>query len=78
MEVKFLSSAARHGFTQADALSAIAHAQWVKGDFDISRVQGNPNPTLWVGPALDGTPIEVMTFIDEHGDAVFSLHGIAE
>ena len=73
MAVRFLGSAGKHGFAEDDALNAIANAVWKRERFDVSRVSGVPDPTLWVGPALDGTELEVMTFTT-HGNDVVIFH----
>ena len=70
MAIKFLESAGKHGFTKEDAMNAIAYAVWKRERFDVSRVSGVPDPTLWVGPALDGIYLEVMTFISGKNDMV--------
>ena len=63
MGIRFLESAGKHGFNRGDAMNAITHATWKHERFDMSRVPGAPDPTLWVGPAMDGTELEVMTYV---------------
>ena len=70
MAIRFLESAGKHGYTADDAMNAMAHHYWVKRGFDQSRVARKADPTLWVGPAMDGGPIEVMTYIDPPRDVV--------
>lgn len=60
MVIEFLNSAAKHGFTRGDAINAITHATYLIFDFDTSRVPNRHNPSLAIGPSLDGTSIEVM------------------
>ena len=70
MAIIFLESAGKHGFTEADAVNALLHATWKMERFDVSRVEGSPKPTLWVGRALNGREVEVMTYTSPPRDVV--------
>lgn len=61
MRMIFLQSAAKHGYTEDDAINAIANHQRTVLNFDKSRIAGRPNTTLHIGPALNGDLIEVLS-----------------
>lgn len=62
MRFIFLPSAAKHGYTEADALHAIKNYHRYKPQFDQSRFPNLPNPDLYIGPALKGDLLEVMVY----------------
>jgi hypothetical protein len=60
MDVVFTTSAGRHGYTLEDALHAIQTPIHFKREFQRSRTPEHSDPDLYVGPAEDGTIIEVL------------------
>ncbi|PKZ64096.1 hypothetical protein CYJ73_18335 [Gordonia terrae] len=61
MAIEFTESAARHGFTLADAVHAMSNPRYHEAQFDDPRL-GGIKPDLWIGPSLQpAVPlIEVM------------------
>ena len=70
MAIIFLDSARKHGFNEDDVIHALSNKLWVKTRFDQTRVVGKADPTLWIGPAVDGRLIEVMTYVEPPRDLV--------
>lgn len=66
MAIEFSESAAKHGFTRDDAIHAVNNHTGYVPEFDQSRTAG-PRPHLAVGPATDGTEIEVMFTVHTDG-----------
>lgn len=62
MAIELAESAARHGFTLADAVHAMSNPRYHEAQFDDPRL-GGIKPDLWIGPSLQpAVPlIEVMT-----------------
>lgn len=60
--IEFTESAGKHGYSYEDAIHAMLHAHYMESDFDDARLDGLPDPTLWIGPATSGRLIEVMTW----------------
>ena len=48
----------------------MAHLSWAGRGFGRSWAVCRADPALWVGPAMDGGPIGVMTYIDPPRDVV--------
>ncbi|MBZ8176203.1 hypothetical protein GSS88_00060 [Corynebacterium sp. 3HC-13] len=63
MAIVFLDSAAKHGFTQEDAVYAMNNHSYYLPEFDRSRTGGN-SPHLAIGPSLNGEEIEVMFTVE--------------
>lgn len=61
MKLIFLPSAAKHGYTEADALSAMENHMYEVHGFDKSRTAGLPATTLHIGTAENGDIIEVLS-----------------
>ena len=62
MKLIFLPSAAKHGYTEADALNAIKNYHRSKLKFEQSRIPNLPDPDLYIGPSLKGDLLEVMVY----------------
>jgi hypothetical protein len=73
MAIVFTESAAKHGFTRADAAHAIASAVYVQERFSPSRVPELPDPTLYLGPAPTGELLEVMVYVDTNNVVIFHV-----
>lgn len=63
MAIVFLDSAAKHGFTQGDAVHAMNNHSYYLPEFDRSRT-GGKSPHLAIGPSLEGEEIEVMFTVE--------------
>ncbi|MBF0808902.1 hypothetical protein E4U03_09850 [Rothia nasimurium] len=61
MKFIFLPSAAKHGYTEADALNAMENHMHEIHNFDGSRTPGRPTTTLHIGMAENGDIIEVLS-----------------
>ena len=75
MAIEFTESAARHGFTLADAVHAMSNPRYHEAQFDDPRL-GGIKPNLRIGPSLQpAVPlIEVMAPSDPAGHrAVFHV-----
>lgn len=61
MAIEFTESAARHGFTVADAIHALSNHRYHEAQFDDPRL-GGVKPDVWIGPSLQPAAplIEVM------------------
>lgn len=73
MVIVFTESAAKRGYTKADALHVLEHAEYRKDKFDVSRT-GLPDPTIWIGPACSGERLEVFTCITSNPDRLIIFH----
>ncbi|WP_237187380.1 hypothetical protein [Rothia nasimurium] len=62
MKFIFLPSAAKHGYTEADALNAIKNYHRHKPRFEQSRIPNLPDPDLYIGPSRKGDLLEVMVY----------------
>ena len=60
MAVDFTESAAKHGFTRADAVNAMLNHVDKVDDFDEPRMPGHARPDLYIGPSLKRVQLEVM------------------
>ncbi len=63
MAIEFTESAAKHGFTLADAVMAMSDPEIYVPRFDTARVQGRPDTSAWVGRSSTGRMIEVFGFM---------------
>lgn len=63
MGIKFDGAAFKHGFTEADAESAISHHLRMAAPFEESARPGDPQVWAWVGPAVGGRTIEVFAAV---------------
>ncbi|MDO4888872.1 MAG: hypothetical protein Q3979_09300 [Actinomycetaceae bacterium] len=61
MAIEFHKSAAKHGYTRADALHAIENAAYENREFDR---RGSLTTLAWVGPSTSGEMIEVFAAIE--------------
>lgn len=59
MAIIFRDSAAKHGFSRADAIHAMSRPAMYTPRLNPTRVPRTPDPAAWIGPACDGTLIEV-------------------
>lgn len=73
-KITLAGSALKHQFARQDAILAIRYARYEASPFEQSRVPGMPDPTGWIGPAVDGTEIEVFAEIDQQGREVWIFH----
>ncbi|MCG2801950.1 MAG: hypothetical protein L6311_07630 [Cellulomonas sp.] len=73
MEVRYTSSASKHGIPQEDALNAILRYRYWVSPFRQSRVEGHPAPDLFIGPALDGRMLEVLVELGQGTLLVFHV-----
>jgi hypothetical protein len=60
MALDFTDSAAKHGFTEGDAINAMLNHVDKMESFDEPRIAGRSRPDLYVGPSLSRVMLEVM------------------
>lgn len=72
--ITLTGSAYRHDFTRLDALAAISRARLAADPFEPSRITGAIDPAGWIGPAVDGTDIEVFAEVDHRARTIAIFH----
>lgn len=73
-KITLAASAKRHGFDRMDALSAIVRARLEANPFESSRIKGTIDPAGWIGPAIDGTEVEVFAEVDPAARTIWVFH----
>lgn len=73
MEIRYTSSASKHGVSQADALNAILRHHYRISPYRQSRLEGRPAPDLFIGPGLDGRLLEVLAELGQGTLLVFHV-----
>ena len=72
--IALAESARKHGFGRMDALYAIKWARLGADPFESSRIAGTIDPAGWIGPAVDGTEVEVFAEVDHDAGTVWIFH----
>lgn len=73
-KITLAESAYGHGFDRMDALAAIARARLEADPFESSRITGAIDPAGWIGPAIDGTEVEVFAEVDHAARTIWVFH----
>ncbi|MBP2437871.1 hypothetical protein [Microbacterium amylolyticum] len=73
-KITLVASARRHGFERIDALAAISRARLTADPFQASRIPSTPDPAGWIGPAVDGTEVEVFAEVDHRAREIQIFH----
>ena len=73
MHIRWAGSADKHGVPHEDALNAMLYRQIHRSPFGATRVDGRGAPDLFIGPAMDGTVLEVMAERTAGGLVVFHV-----
>ncbi len=73
MNIRWTSSADKHGVSHDDAINAVLYYHFHISPFGPSRVAGRGDPDLFIGPALDGTLLEVMAEVTQGQLVVFHV-----
>lgn len=71
MEIVFMPSAAKHGYTKADALNAITNPGWKKTGFNPPRNNTGHRPDAVIGFATNGDEIEVFYSVEPTRVVIF-------
>ncbi|TFH68135.1 hypothetical protein [Cellulomonas sp. HD19AZ1] len=73
MQIRWSSSADKHGVPHEDAINAMLNYELRCSPFGTTRVAGRAAPDLFIGPGLDGTLLEVMVERTATGLVVFHV-----
>lgn len=73
-KITLAASAHRHGFDRMDALAAMTRARLEADPFESSRITGALDPAGWIGPAIDGTEVEVFAEVDHAARTIWVFH----
>jgi hypothetical protein len=73
MDIRWTSSADKHGIPHEDALNAVLHHQFHVSPFGTSRDPARGDPDLFLGPRLDGRMLEVMAEVTQGRLVIFHV-----
>lgn len=63
MEIVIAASALKHGITRDEIFEALENHIYVIDNFDESRIQGLPSPTLHIGKTKAGKTLEILSYV---------------